>query len=116
MPANLIPAQVIRQVLSSFQSRQEALESFIQTLVEIESPSGNAAASRSVVDVIAQAAEQLDCVSSVERVDLPDFGQHLVIEAFPQQQQAGQILLVGHTDTVHEVGTLDRRPWRREGN
>jgi glutamate carboxypeptidase len=116
MTAKLIPAQLAKEVLSSFQSRQEVLESAIKTLVEIESPSGNAAGSRSVVEVIATAAEQLDCVSSVERVDVPEFGQHLVIEAFPEKQQAGQILLVGHTDTVHEVGTLELRPWRREGN
>jgi glutamate carboxypeptidase len=42
---------------------------------------------------------------------VPDFGQHLVIKAF-QKQSAGQILLVGHTDTVHSLGSLSQRPWR----
>jgi len=116
MTANLISPEFAGKLLSTFQSRQEKFESLIQTLVEIESPSGNAAASRSVVNVIASAAESLKCMGSVERVDVPGFGQHLVLEAFPAQQSAGQILLVGHTDTVHELGTLDVRPWRREGN
>jgi glutamate carboxypeptidase len=116
MTTNLISPELAKQVLNSLQSRQESLESFIQTLVEIESPSGNATASSAVADVLASAAEQLECVKSVERVDVANFGQHLVIEAFAAQQSAGQILLVGHTDTVHDMGTLELRPWRREGN
>jgi glutamate carboxypeptidase len=47
---------------------------------------------------------------------VPNFGQHLVIKACRQQNDAGQLLLVGHTDTVHSVGSLAERPWRREGN
>ena len=42
-------------------------------------------------------------------------GQHLAIRAFGDRAASGQILLVGHTDTVHARGSLDQRPWRREG-
>ncbi len=35
-----------------------------------------------MVDLLVQAAGQLECVSAIERVDVPDFGQHLVIRAF----------------------------------
>jgi glutamate carboxypeptidase len=45
---------------------------------------------------------------------VPDFGQHLLVKAFQQQSNAGQILLVGHTDTVHARGSVAERPWRRE--
>jgi glutamate carboxypeptidase len=38
----------------------------------------------------------------------------VVIRAFQQQSNAGQVLLVGHTDTVHACGTLLERPWRHE--
>src|SRR5215216_4429329 len=103
-----------RQIFSALQSRQTEIEAFIQALVEAESPSGDEAGSRAVVELLAQAADGLDCTDEIERVDLPGFGQHLVIRAFQKQRDAGQILLVGHTDTVHSRGTLSERGWRRD--
>ena len=101
-----------RQILAALQTRQAEVETFIQLLVEVESPSGDMEGSRAVVDLLVQAASKLPCVHAVERVDVPDFGQHLVIRAFPKNEQ--QILMVGHTDTVHSLGSLSERPWRRE--
>jgi glutamate carboxypeptidase len=106
--------QLARQVLARLQSRQAEIEKFIQALVEAESPSGDEAGSRAVVDLLVQAADQLDCVKAIDRVDVSEFGQHVVIRAFQEQSEAGQVLLVGHTDTVHERGSLSERPWRRE--
>jgi glutamate carboxypeptidase len=102
-----------RQILAALQARQAEVETFIQSLVEVESPSGDMEGSRAVVDLLVQAAGELPCVDSIERVDVPDFGQHLVIRAFQKQVQQ-QILMVGHTDTVHSRGSLSERPWRRE--
>src|SRR6476660_2977170 len=116
MTANLIPPEMARRIRGEFQRRQESIEAFIRTLVELESPSGDPDRSKAVVDVLVAATDQLRCVNKVERVEVPGFGQNLVIEAFQQQQSNGQILLVGHTDTVHEVGSLRRQPFRREGN
>ncbi len=107
-------AHFARQVFDRLQSRQAELEKFIQSLVEVESPSGDEEGSRAVVDLLVQAADQLDCVTAIDRVDVPDYGQHLVVRAFQEQSVAGQILLVGHTDTVHARGSLNERPWRRE--
>ena len=106
--------QLARQVFARLQSRQTEIERFIQTLVETESPSGDVDGSRAVVDSLAKAAEGLDCVGTIERVDVPDFGQHIVIRAFEDQGDARQILLVGHTDTVHARGSVSERPWRRD--
>ena len=103
-----------RQILTALEARQPEIEKFIQTLIETESPSGDEEGSRAVVDLIAEAADQLDCVSEVERASVAGFGQHLVVRAFRGQSVAGQILLVGHTDTVHARGSLSERPWRRE--
>ena len=104
-----------RQIFAALQSRQAEIEAFIQALVEVESPSGDAEGSRGVVDLLVQAADWLSCVDAIERVDVPDFGQNLVIRAFQKQNAAAkQIMLVGHTDTVHERGTLSERPWRRD--
>ena len=102
-------AQFARQVFDRLQSRQAEIEKFIQAIVEVESPSGDEEGSRAVVDLLVQAADQVDCVNTIERVDVPDFGQHLVIRAFQEQRDAGQILLVGHTDTVHARGSLSER-------
>ena len=41
------------------------------------------------------------------------FGQHLLIKAF-DNDTPGQILVIGHTDTVHRRGSIEQRPWRRE--
>lgn len=102
-----------RQILNALQTRQTEVEAFIQSLVEVESPSGDVEGSRAVVDLLVQAASGLSCVDAIERVDVPDFGQHLVIQAFQKPNQQ-QILMVGHTDTVHSLGSLSERPWRRE--
>lgn len=102
-----------RQILTALQTRQADVEAFMQSLVEVESPSGDEEGSRAVVDLLAQAAGKLSCVEAIERVDVPDFGQHLVIRAFQKLDQQ-QILMVGHTDTVHSRGSLSERPWRRE--
>jgi glutamate carboxypeptidase len=102
-----------RQILNALQGRQAEVEAFIQSLVEVESPSGDMEGSRAVVDLLVAAADKLECVDAIERVDVPDFGQHLVIKAFQKPNQQ-QILMVGHTDTVHSRGSLSERPWRRE--
>src|SRR5215207_3062547 len=106
--------QLPQQILSALQTRQPEIEKFIQALVEAESPSGDEAGSMAVVDLLVEAAGQLECVNGIERVDVSGFGQHLVVRAFQEQSDAGQILLVGHTDTVHARGSLSERPWRRE--
>jgi glutamate carboxypeptidase len=116
MTGQLISSSLAKQILERFQSKQNEVERFIRALVEVESPSGDEHGSRAVVELLAEAARSLECVDEVERVDVPGFGQHLVIKAFQQQRDAGQVLVVGHTDTVHSLGSLDERPWRREAD
>ena len=43
------------------------------------------------------------------------FGDHLKLETLPDAN-GPRLLLVGHIDTVHPVGTLDRLPIRTEGD
>ena len=103
-----------REIFAVLKARQAEIEASIQALVETESPSGDEVGSRAVVDQLVDAAQRLQCAYEIERVDVPEFGQHLVIRAFQEQSATGQIMLVGHTDTVHARGTLSERPWRRE--
>lgn len=110
-PNSFHAAQKIHEVLKA---RQVEIEAFIRALVETESPSGDEAGSRAVVDLIAEAARGIASVSEIKRVDVPDFGQHVVIQAFTENRSQGQILVVGHTDTVHARGSVALRPWRHE--
>jgi glutamate carboxypeptidase len=114
MTGQLISSSLASQIHKRFETRQSEIESFIRALVEVESPSGDLDGSRAVVDLLANTAGSLECVQDVERVEVPGFGQHLVIKAFQEQSEAGQLLLVGHTDTVHSRGSLAERPWRRD--
>jgi len=109
-PNSFPAAKLIHELLKS---RQVEIETFIRALVETESPSGDEAGSRAAVELIAEAARGISSVSEIKRVDVPAFGQHLVIRAFNEQRSAGQILVVGHTDTVHARGSVAARPWRQ---
>jgi glutamate carboxypeptidase len=107
-----------QRLLSFFEQRRAATIERTRMLVEIESPSGDLSGSRAVVDVLADAARQVSGVTSVERIESSDYGEHLRIRAFGDGSSAASdsILLVGHTDTVHARGSIHDRPWRREGN
>src|SRR5688572_21487080 len=114
MSANPISLTAARQIHELLKARQVEIEAFIRALVETESPSGDESGSRAVVDLLAEAAGRVECVNEIKRIHAPEFGQHLLIKAFAEHQSRGQILVVGHTDTVHARGSVDLRPWRRE--
>lgn len=115
MPSKISHA-FAKQLYERFHERQPQIISLIRALVETESPSGDEQGSRALVNLLVEAAAAATCVDSIDRVDVPGFGQHLVIRAFGNRAAAGSILLVGHTDTVHARGSLAERPWRQQGN
>lgn len=85
-------------------------------LVEIESPSGYAEGSAQVVSLLAEAAQEIGGVDSVERIASAGYGEHLRVRAFGEvaRDRSKTVLLLGHTDTVHPRGSLLARPWREE--
>jgi glutamate carboxypeptidase len=86
-----------------------------RALVETESPSGDLEGSRAVADLLAEAARGIESITSIERIESPDYGEHLRLRAFNEAQDvSGNILLIGHTDTVHPRGSLRERPWREQ--
>jgi glutamate carboxypeptidase len=107
-----------QRLLSFFEQSRSATIARTKVLVELESPSGDLEGSRAVVEVLADAAQQVSGVTSVERIESPNYGEHLRVRAFGDGGSASgdSILLVGHTDTVHARGSILDRPWRREGN
>src|SRR6478672_11675687 len=99
-----------------FAGRKQAIVTFTRALVEAESPSGDVAGSKEVVSLLATAAEAVDSVTKIERVESENYGEHLRLRTAGDSARDGQILILGHTDTVHPRGSLRQRPWRVEAN
>jgi len=102
-----------QEVLAYFEQRRERMIEDIRSIVDIESPSYNVEQSRRVVDQIVQLAADLPSVQ-IERTAGDNCGEHLVIRAFPLVGKS--TLLLGHTDTVHPVGTNTKNPTRIDGD
>jgi glutamate carboxypeptidase len=115
MPNELTAAQIIA-FRDHFIARQHELLALTCALVETESPSGDKDGSSDVVSLVASAAGSISAVSSVERISSEEFGEHVRIRAFPGENDAAPIVLLGHTDTVHPRGAIKEHPWRTDGN
>ncbi len=100
-----------------FADRQREILALTRALVESESPSGSESGSKAVVSLLAAAARSITTVSTIERIPAENYGEHLRIHAFGSSRNKPRtILILGHTDTVHSFGSLQKRPWRVEGN
>src|SRR5436190_13058525 len=102
-----------REILTYFQDRHAEMVGLIGEIVNIESPSHDAARSRQVAAWVGQQVLATGADVTIERVPVDD-GEHLIIRAFPGD--AKQVLLLGHTDTVHPVGTNQKNSTRTEGD
>ena len=91
---------------------QSEITALIRRLVECESPSDDPAAVNRFVELVA------DTVAPWARVrTFPggSFGRHLIAEVqLPGRKKKGQILALGHSDTVWPMGTLRSMPFREE--
>ena len=85
----------------------------IYKIVEIESPSRNLAESRSVVEFIEHQTRTISSDFEIEKIFAADYGEHLIIRAFPSNEKP--ILVLGHTDTVHPIGAKQKNPTRIKG-
>lgn len=127
--------------LTAARARRPMVEALLEDLVTLESPTGHPEAVRAVSERLVQALEAWG--GQVRRVEAPGWGQHLDVWWTPRTGSAGSssssevgsrgapdpedrdearsgmgatpkpLLVVGHVDTVHPPGTLDRLPWRR---
>ena len=97
-----------------FIARQQELLALARVLVEAESPSGDEIGSSAVVSLVGAAARAVNTVDSVERIRSEKFGEHVRIRAFGSNNSQ-PIVILGHTDTVHPRGSLEKRPWRITG-
>ena len=101
------------ETLQYFRQRQPLIVDAIREVVDIESPSHDAVRSREVVDWVVRQANATGVDVTIERISVDD-GDHIVIRAFPGEGR--HTFVLGHTDTVHPVGTNLQNPTRIEGD
>ena len=103
-------------LLSFAQSKQDEIVAFLREMVECESPSGDAPAiSRFAVDRFMDLfASRVADIAKVKTFAGGRFGRTLRCEfQLPGKKKSGQILALGHGDTVWPVGTLKSMPFRQ---
>lgn len=83
--------------------------------VECESPTWDAAAVNCMLDLAAR--DMAIMGATIERIAGRQGFAGCVRARFPHPKQGEPgILIAGHLDTVHPVGTLEKLSWRRDGN
>jgi glutamate carboxypeptidase len=96
--------------LSWARANERRIVATIREMVECESPSDDPAAINRQVEQIADRWGQM---AKVTRKKAKGHGDHLLLEfALPGKKKSGQLLTLGHTDTVWPLGTLKTMPWR----
>ena len=97
-------------ILAYLATQERALTALIRQFVECESPSDDPAAVNRFVQLVS------DTVAPMARVKTHaggKFGKHLVCEMhLPGRKKSGQVLALGHSDTVWPMGTLRGMPFR----
>jgi glutamate carboxypeptidase len=102
----------MQALLDSMRNRQADIVVLCRELVECESPSDDPRAVARFADLI---AARLEGLASVRRLPGGRFGPHLRCEFdLPGGEKDGQILALGHLDTVWPVGTLASMPFREQ--
>jgi glutamate carboxypeptidase len=100
------------RLLSYARSKQKDIIAFIRELVECESPSDSPADVNRFVDLFATGVSG---IAKTRTFDGGKFGSHLRCEfALPGRAKKGQVLALGHSDTVWPAGTLKTMPFRQK--
>jgi glutamate carboxypeptidase len=91
--------------------RQAEMVAQIRQFVECESPSDDAAAVNRFVELVSDTVAPF---AKVKTFPGGKFGRHLVCEVeLPGPKKSGQVMALGHADTVWPVGTLHTMPFRQ---
>ena len=107
----MVIAESTRRLLASADACLPKMVRTLRAMVEQESPSFNKAA----VDTLGQwlATEFAGRGAKIRFHKAKNFGNHLQAE-FPGARGRKPVLLLGHFDTVWDVGTLATMPWREQ--
>jgi glutamate carboxypeptidase len=94
-----------------FMSQKEFFLKFLKETVEIESPSASREATNKLSDHLARGFQEIGAQTKI--LDGTPQGDHLLIT---YGEGSESILLLGHMDTVWQEGTLQKMPFRVEGD
>jgi glutamate carboxypeptidase len=109
MDAVIITA--VDRILAYLRAKQPKIVALTRQLVECESPSDDAVAVGRFVELVSEAVAPW---ARVKTFPGGKFGKHLVCEfRLPGRKKSGQILALGHTDTVWPLGTLRTMPFHQ---
>lgn len=101
----------IDPILAHTSAHLEEILAAIESLARIESPSGDPAAVNRAVDWV---VDQASDIAAISRHPAEGYGDHLQLRfELPGAAGSGQVLGLGHLDTVYPLGTLERMPIRR---
>lgn len=90
--------------------RQDEMVASLRELVIRESPSHQ---KQACDDLCAYVAHEFGCLGGEVKIHPQrTAGDHLQV-SFPAVQRREPILLLGHLDTVYELGTLEKMPWAK---
>jgi glutamate carboxypeptidase len=91
--------------------KQAEIIDFLKEMVECESPTDSPADVNRFVDLI---VEQTKDIAVAKILEADGYGRHLLLEfKLPGDKKEGQILALGHSDTVWPLGTLQAMPFRQ---
>lgn len=97
-------------LLAFTKANESAIIDTIRQMVEVESPSDNRDAVNRHVE---QLCDMLAGEAKLTRKKGAPYGDHLLVEfQLPGRKKTGQVLALGHTDTVYPLGILKTMPWR----
>ncbi|HVX65171.1 MAG TPA: M20 family metallopeptidase [Bryobacteraceae bacterium] len=99
-------------ILTYLEAKRPEMVALCRELVECESPSDDPAAVARFVDLV---SDKLSGMARVRRFPGGRYGPHLQCEfLLPWSRQEGQVLVLGHSDTVHPRGSIASMPFREE--
>jgi glutamate carboxypeptidase len=107
----VITPSTINRLRDRIKELQPSILLLTRELVEAESPSGSFPGSIEVAEIIEEAINGIEGIISIERIPVEHYGVHLCIRTRGEGQP---ILVIGHTDTVHPSGSIEKYPWREE--
>lgn len=89
--------------------KQAEIAGLIREMVKCESPSDVPRAVNRMAELLVERTSE---IGTAERVKAPGFGDHVRIECDLGDAKEGQMLAIGHSDTVWPMGTLEQMPFR----
>src|SRR5690349_5861233 len=100
----------VDSLLAYSQSKQKEIVALIRRLVECESPSDSP---RDVGRFVELFADTISPIAAVKIHHAGKFGPNLEAQfQLPGKKKTGQVLALGHSDTVWPLGTLRSMPFR----